>query len=283
MIRTETNYWDSVASSWTAKHPQRLWREHSDAVNASLLRRWLPQQRVGRLLKTDVFDEAFGEGLIPLLRSQADSLICMDVSSWTIGLAKKQHARMGAVRVDVRSLPFKAGKFDVVVSNSTLDHFTSRGDILISLRELSASLRPGGELLLTLDNLVNPAIALRNVLPFRLLHSLGVLPYFVGVTLGPRTVQDMVRKAGLEIVEVRAIMHCPRVLAVLIARLIERYAKAEAHRRFLRWAMTFERLARWPTRYLTGHFLAVRAVKPFRASVLCEQELSAAASGIPKA
>ncbi len=266
MTGRKTGYWDDVATTWDAMRPQTLWRKHSDAVNLSLLARWLPKERVRRLLKTDVFDEAFGDGLLPLLLSRTDCLVCMDVSVSTIVLAKKQYAKLRAVGVDVRSLPFKGDTFDIIVSNSTLDHFTSRDDILISLRELSALLKPGGQLLLTLDNLANPIIALRNALPFRLLYRLGIVPYFVGATAGPRRLPRLLRQVGLEVVEVSTLMHCPRVLAVLIAHLLERCAMPAVQRGFLRWAMVFERLAHWPTRFLTGHFVAVRAVKPWAGS-----------------
>jgi hypothetical protein len=42
---------------------ETLWREHSDAVNGALLVRWLARESCGLLLKTDLFDEAMGEGL----------------------------------------------------------------------------------------------------------------------------------------------------------------------------------------------------------------------------
>lgn len=276
MTGKETGYWDAVAAAWDATRPQTLWRMHSDAVNVALIEQWLPEKRVNRILKTDVFDEAFGGGLLPLLMSRTECLISMDVSLSTLGLARKQYVNLCAAGVDVRSLPFKRDTFDIVVSNSTLDHFSSRGDILISLRELSAALKPGGQLILTLDNLANPTIALRNVLPFRFLHRLGVLPYFVGATLGPRSVQHFLRQVGLEVAEVSAVMHCPRVLAVPIARLLERCAMPAVQRGFLRWAMAFERLTHWPTRFLTGHFVAVRAIKSSDATaltpLLCERQ-----------
>ncbi len=63
------------------------------------------------------------------------------------------------------TLPFPDGAFDRVFSNSTLDHFDSRDDIREALRELARVLHPEGELLLTLDNLANPVVRLRNALP----------------------------------------------------------------------------------------------------------------------
>lgn len=268
MTGRKTGYWDSVARNWDAMRPQTLWRKHSDAVNLSLLARWLPKERVRRLLKTDVFDEAFGEGLLPLLMSRAECLVNIDVSLSAIGSARKRYPRIRAIGVDVRSLPFTDDTFDMIVSTSTLDHFPSRGDIMVSLRELYRVLRPGGKLILTLDNPANPIIALRNVLPFRPLHRLGVLPYFVGATAGPRSLPPRLRQVGFGVEEVGSVMHCPRLLAVPIARILERYASQEAQRRFLRVMMAFEYLSRWPTRFLTGHFVAVRAVKSFAGTTL---------------
>ena len=94
---------------------------------------------------------------------------------------------------DVRSLPFADGTFDVVVSNSTLDHFRSRKELIASMRELNRVTRPGGELVLTLDNRANPVVAFRNALPFHWLNRIRVLPYYVGVTCGPRGLRKFAR------------------------------------------------------------------------------------------
>jgi hypothetical protein len=70
------------------------------------------------------------------------------------------------------------------------------------------------------------------------------------------------QEVGFEVRAVEAIMHCPRVFVVALARLLEGRLGLATQRRLLRGLMAFERLARWPTRFLTGHFVAVRAIKP---------------------
>lgn len=257
----ETRYWDAVAGAWQEKSRQSLWRDHSDAVHVALLARWLPDGRVDRLLKTDLFDEAFNEGLYPLLGSRAHGVIGIDISSVTLPAALLRHSGLKAAWADVRRLPFTDEAFDIIVSNSTLDHFVSLNEMVVSLRELRRVLRPGGKLLLTLDNLANPVVALRNMVPFPLLNRLGLVPYYVGATCGPCRLQRILKQVGFEVLEVSAVMHCPRVFAVAIARMLEKRARPETQRRFLRFLMAFERLSRWPTRFLTGHFVAVRAVK----------------------
>jgi hypothetical protein len=122
-------------------------------------------------------------------------------------------------------------------------------------------LRPGGQLILTLDNLSNPIILLRNWLPFRLLKRLKIVPYYVGVTLGANRLKYLLKETGFEVLEVDTIMHCPRVLAVKITRWVEKYTSLRTQKSFLRLLMAFERLSRLPTRFLTGYFVAVKVTK----------------------
>jgi SAM-dependent methyltransferase len=256
----EAHYWDEIAGVWTQTRPQALWRAHSDLVNSSLFSRWLPSGPTGRLLKTDLFDEAFGVGLYPLLKSRSCKLTGMDVSILTLSTALSRYCDLKATCTDIRRLPFADAAFDIVVSNSTLDHFESMDEIVTGLRELRRVLKPGGQLLLTLDNLANPLIALRNILPFPLLNRLGIVPYYVGISWGPRRLLRILRQLELEVVDVDTLMHAPRVIAVAVARLLERHAAPKTQQKFLRFLMSFEQLSRWPTRFLTGHFVAVRAI-----------------------
>jgi len=240
---------------------QRLWRAHSDSVNKGLLTRWLPDREIESLLKTDLFDEAVSDGLSSLLNSLAKRVFYIDTSFEVHQRAKRRHPNLQTIRTDVRCLPFSHGPFDGIISNSTLDHFKSHDEILISLRELYRVLRPGGQLILTLDNLANPIVLLRNGLPFRLLYRMKIIPYYVGVTLGPYRLQHFLKEAGFKVLEVEAIMHCPRVFAVAIARLLERHASPKTQEAFLRFLMAFENFSHLPTRFLTGHFIAVKATK----------------------
>jgi SAM-dependent methyltransferase len=261
VIPEETSYWESIAEKWKKTRPDRLWRKHSDAINQSLLFLWLPDQPVPRLLKTDTFDEAAGEGLTQFLQARAHGVVGMDLSFKSVQLACHGETRFRGACADVRNLPFRRESFDVVVSNSTLDHFQTLEEISVSLRELHRVLRKDGQLIVTLDNLANPIIAVRNHLPFKLLNRLGIVPYFVGATCGPRRLQKLLREAGFEVRDVTAVLHCPRIIAVLVAKILCSHTKPPAQQHYLRWLRMFERMSQWPTRYLTGHFIALRAEK----------------------
>jgi ubiquinone/menaquinone biosynthesis C-methylase UbiE len=213
------------------------------------------------LLKTDLFDEAVSDGLSPLLSSLAKRVLYMDSALEVHKMAKCSHPRLQTIGADVRDLPFRNGTFDGIVSNSTLDHFQSLDDLSVSLQELFRVLRPGGDMILTLDNLSNPIILLRNWLPFPLLRRLKIVPYYVGVTLGASRLVSLLKDSGFEVLEVDTVMHCPRLLAVTIARWVEKHTSLGTQESFLRLLMAFERLSHLPTRFLTGYFVAIKATK----------------------
>jgi SAM-dependent methyltransferase len=213
------------------------------------------------MLKTDLFDEMCGDGLIPLLASRAGRVVGVDIAHCAVKGACTRNSGVRGVVADVADLPFAGESFDYILSNSTLDHFGSLGEIRGSLAELFRVLRRGGEMTITMDNPANPIVALRNRLPFRLLNRLGITPYYVGMTCGAGELRLLLEEAGFLVLETSAIMHCPRVLAVPLACLLDRFASPGIQRLFLGLLRSFECLGLLPTRALTGHFVAARVVK----------------------
>ena len=205
-------YWDVVSSTW--ENRQRLWRKHSDAVNCSLLNRWLSSVRLGSVLKTDLFDEMCGDGLFPVISSRTGCVVGIDLSPAVLEKARQRYPEICSVAADVLHLPFAEGSFDCIVSNSTLDHFESSEAIGESLAELHRVLRRGGQMILTMDNPENPIVALRNILPFGFLNRLGITPYYVGATCTAGELRRLLEKTGFAIQEDTTVMHCPRVIAV---------------------------------------------------------------------
>lgn len=257
----EPQYWNDLGARSEGDHRQPLWRAHSDAVNGAWLAERLGPATGAPLLKTDLFDEALALGLYPLLADRSPSVVGMDVASSTIAAARTRHRNIRGVCGDVRSLPFTTASIATVVSTSTLDHFESRDDIVVSLRELHRVLRRDGRLLLTLDNLANPVVAARNALPFSILHALGIVPYRIGKTAGPRWLQRKIRDVGFDVLEVSALLHCPRVLAVAAAALVHRLGSTATQRGYVDWLRSFESLSRWPSRFRTGYYIGVVARK----------------------
>jgi SAM-dependent methyltransferase len=258
---TAPRYWDFISKTMADGPSNTVWRRHSDAVNILLLTRWLHKNRYHSLLKTDLFDECIDVGLCSYLSIYSDELHGMDISEVCIQAASKRYPALQTRKADVRDLPYPNGYFDCIVSNSTLDHFLAVKDIETSLREINRVMRPGAEFIITLDNLQNPIIWLRSILPNQWLHRAGLLPYFVGETLTIRGLRNMLVKVGFEVKASSAILHCPRVVAIPLSNWIQKHCSERGQQRWLGVLMAFEWLSRTPLRYVTGHFVAVHAIK----------------------
>jgi SAM-dependent methyltransferase len=259
----EGRYWDAVVEWWEPTLTHRLWRAHSDAVNRRLLARWLAPDS-GRLLKTDLFDEAVARGLYPELAARSREVVGIDLSPGVVRSASQRYPSLDARLGNVLALPFPNGSFDVVVSNSTLDHFDSHEKLQVAIAELARLIRPAGKLIITLDNRMNPVVALRtSKLLFGTLHRVGVVPYFVGATYGHRCLTKVLCAAGFNVEDVTTIMHCPPQLAAWWAGRRGAGARGGDVKELthVRRVLQFEAMERWPTRHLTGHFVAALATR----------------------
>lgn len=254
----DARMWSDVGADWIAGSYQTLWRRHSDRIATALIARWMPGG-ARNVLKTDLFDEAISEGLYAALQSRAGAVHGIDIARTTVQGAQRRHPGLKAQVADIKALPFADGTFDTVVSLSTLDHFADRAEIDVALGEIRRVTASGGKLMLTLDNPLNPKIALRAAMPEWMLFRTGLVPYQCGVTLPRDALVDAVQRAGFRVIEVTAIVHCPRVLAVRLAGLVAALSSPRLERGLLGALLWFERLEHWPTCWRTGHFAAILA------------------------
>ena len=257
---SQPEYWDAVARDWASTGRQRLWRRYSDELHRLLVARWLPAGPLAHILKTDAFDEATSD--LGLRVASAGTAVSLDVSVATLQMARRRHTGLLPLAGNVRSLPLKNGAFDLIVSTSTLDHMERVDDIQAALAELCRVLKPGGRLILTLDNRRNPIVALRSALPHGLLRALRVVPYQTGANCGPTRLAEMVTRAGFQILSVGSLMHTPRLPSVLLCNVCDRLGATDAGRRLVSAMLRLERLDRAPTRFLTGYFVVVIAARP---------------------
>ncbi len=227
-------------------------------AHLDLIRKWWGGSGTEYVLKTDLFEEAFGEDrILPDIVPMAGFVCGMDESFSTTRAAALRHASGRAVVSDVRRIGFKTGAFELVISTSTLDHFTSRDDFIASLHEIHRVMQPGGLLILTLDNPWNPLYA-----PLRLYSRTRFAPFFLGYTPTMSTLKAVLEEVGFEVEDVDWLVHNPRLLSTALFLLCRRLMGGRADAPIAFFIRCFALLGKLPTRRWTACFQAVAARKP---------------------
>jgi SAM-dependent methyltransferase len=220
----------------------------------------------GWKMKTDLFEEAVTPHH-PLSDLGPGSL-GMDFSESVVQAAgERLQGEMGEhplLAGDLRRIPLRSSTLSGILSGSSLDHFSDPDEIAGCLEELVRVMADNGVLVITFDNPHNPLVWLRNKLPYRWLRRFRLVPYYVGATYGRDEARWRLESLGLRITDVTAAAHAPRALVIGLLALAERFGWDRVRKTVGKRLGLFERLERWPTRYLTGYYVALRAEKPPR-------------------
>lgn len=250
---------DSEAGGLAFGHaPSVLWRTFCDDLYQRRFGAWLGQGRVVRVLKTDLYDESLTAGLYPLLQERGETVYGIDLLPDVVQRAAARYPLLRAQVADVRQLPFPDGYFELVVSNSTLDHFEKADDLLNSLRELYRVLGSGGLLLISLDNAAHPLVWLRRQLALQLGSPLPLVPYYPGHTLTLSQLVGELRACGFVVEKTGWWFHAPRVLAVQACSRLDNGPSGWG-RWLCRLLAACESAEKLPTAAWTGHYVAALA------------------------
>lgn len=266
-MTASVEYWDDIAEQFGTDRQSATWRRYMQLCYTQLVGRWFADAPEGPTLKSDLFEEAvtpyhpfgalgvhaMGYDLSPAVVRQARARLMQEHGGGALP---------PLVVADARNLPWAANSIARILSGSSLDHFPRHEDIAVALGELARCLQPGGCLVVTFDNPHNPLVRLRNALPFQWLARTGLVPYYVGATYSRSDAVDTLTALGLEVTQVGTMAHAPRAPAIWIS---DWYARRQAgvSATWLRVFAAFDRLLdRSPLQFLTGYYLAVRAVKP---------------------
>jgi len=264
----EAEHWGQVARGWSVKgYSNELLAEHKRKTYISLIARWAEGTSNQRILKTDLFAEAFElEQFLFDIAPVNSNVVGIDISTEIVALAKRQASRRGIdggkyLCCDVKHLPLRDSSIDLIISDSTLDHFPSEADIVTALKELGRVLRDGGILILTIDNKSN--LTYPPYVLIRLWMKLRLSPYFIGWTLSLSKLRHTLEEIGLSVEGSTAILHYPHPdgLVRWLERSLRKLSRGKLDNAIRKGLDLLDRLEGRRTRYLTGRYLAVKAVK----------------------
>ena len=190
-----------------------------------------------------------------------ESLVtAVDVAQTTVKAAAARQRQRGLTQHyvcgDITALPVAAQTIDIIISTSTLDHFTTREAFAAALRELRRVLKPRGSLIITINNRWD----LNYYLMVRVGQLLGMVPYPVQFyTRGQLTAR--LNECGLQVV---AGDHCVHIISPLntvllgLRKILPSHIMNHVAERciaFSRWLG-----GKTGTKWLTGWFIAVHCV-----------------------
>jgi SAM-dependent methyltransferase len=258
------SYWDEISDRIVGNyyHDAVIGQLKRDA-HLRLIARWCGPLRDKTVLKTDLFEEAHGtDQFLFELDVPGGRRLGMDLSPVVVRRARQSAVARGCAQCalvagDVLAIPFRASSLDVIVSNSTLDHFPRRQFIDSALRQFYGVLKPGGTLVVTLDNPRSLSYVVGRVKRLVLRD-----PFFLGHTLPLPALTAMLAGVGYRVTDTTAILHGLENHLSAAMRVAGRLGGRRLHAAIRAVLIVLERLEMAPTRCLTGAFIAARAVKP---------------------
>ena len=147
------------------EHGEEIWNWSSPAGKMRWSRRCrLFTEFLGNH-KSHVLEIGCGTGLFTRELARTDNaIVAIDISETLINKAKERvsSANVSFIVGNAYKTEFKSGSFDFIVGSSALHHL----EVDSALKEFHRILKPGGRMMFTEPNMMNPQVALIKNVPF---------------------------------------------------------------------------------------------------------------------
>ena len=250
--------WDRIASSVSDFHEAPS-TQYYRRCEIALLQRSLGSLRGKRILKLDLWNEAFNTRILDWMREQGAEVVGLDLSR-VVAFRARRNARSNGnppalLRADIRELPFADGSFDAVYTMGTIEHIDEYRD---AIREVHRVLKPGGRAVIGVPHKWD--LFLRPLMVW-ILDAFGQYLYAPEKSFSAAELRRDVEQTGLQVVDRTGILTLPGLLRMadlfLYTRRIPLYRLSPLLLAPFQYAET---RWRWPGRF--GYLLTVVADKP---------------------
>jgi ubiquinone/menaquinone biosynthesis C-methylase UbiE len=231
-MQIDSSSWDKVACNEEFHSDSSAFYLYKRQELISLIQNWAGNYiKKGKILKTDLIEEAIRQDHVLFwLAENNQEVFGMDISLKMTGYAKLRskilNSKINFSTADIRYLPFKDNCFDLIISNSTCDHFP---EIDFALKELYRVLKLNGTLIITLHNKLDFTFWLFIILK-KIIDFIPELHWECCYT--PQNMQNRLKKAGFFIQDFTTNLHVPFVLISLMTTL-EKWITGKYHKTIL--------------------------------------------------
>jgi SAM-dependent methyltransferase len=231
----------------------------------ALLERAFGPLRGKRLLKLDLWNEAFNTRILHWARNQGAEVYGFDLSQVVAARARRNDrndqdtarpaAALRLLRGDIREIPFADNSVDLVYTMGTIEHIEEYAQ---AVAEIHRVLRPGGRALIGVPHRWN--LFLRPLM-VAMLTACGRYLYAPEKSFGGGELRRLIESQGLRVTWRSGLLAAPGILRMADLYL---YTRRNPLWRLSRlWVPLFEHAEtrwRWPGRF--GYLIAMLAEKP---------------------
>ena len=177
----------------------------------ALIRRHLGPLQGKRVLKLDLWNEAFNTRILHWMCDEGARASGVDISSVTTSVAKRNgraetRVPPAVVRSDIRELPYKCDSFDCVYTMGTIEHID---EYEVAVREIHRVLKVGGRAIIGVPHKWN--VFLRPLLVM-MLDAVGKYPYSPEKAFSARELRQLAQRNGLRVLHRSGILLIPGII-----------------------------------------------------------------------
>lgn len=249
-----SEYWDETVRKMRESHLEFKIARYKAKVHLNLIKKWTGDLKDKRILKTDLFKEYFKRDSF-FYKMNASEKFGLDICKEITSKVNKRGNEFRLSVADVHKLPFGDEKFDLIISNSTLDHI-KRKWVPKSLKEMKRILKPNGQIILTIDNRENPLYMSGLFIG----QKLNILPFYQERCYSRKEIEEFFEKENVKIKDMDAIFHTIPPLSHL-ACFLEKHNFPLAEFISKKIVRASKKIKNKNTKFITGRLLSFKIEK----------------------